>query len=138
MKKAFFINYAMFKDAALFTVGLNKEEVMQCYDLLGVEIANPKYEPGLPERIKARTHYLGNGWVHVELGKYKNDPEHIATLAHEILHAIEFKFEDINLPHTEDTSEAWAYTLDYFLGTALNALRDKETNFSNFVKVNSE
>jgi hypothetical protein len=43
----------------------------------------------------------------------------IPCLAHEIFHAVEFHFEVLGLHHTEASSEAWAYYIQFLLSRAL-------------------
>jgi hypothetical protein len=43
----------------------------------------------------------------------------IPCLVHEIFHAVEFHFEIIGLQHTEASSEAWAYYIQFLLSRAL-------------------
>lgn len=65
----------------------------------------------VPETRKGYTlHNLIGGQTVVRFKKNKPD---IDIVAHEIFHAIEFIFDRIGLPHSRDTSESWAYAIQY-------------------------
>lgn len=61
--------------------------------------------------------------VIILLPKWRKDPEGIAILAHEIFHATERVMEFRDIPHSADTSEAYAYFFDSVLRRCLEALR---------------
>lgn len=52
----------------------------------------------------------------------RNSPADIATLAHEVFHAVEGSMEYHGVIH-RDVSEAWAYYLDFVLRRCLEVLR---------------
>lgn len=54
---------------------------------------------------------------------YRNSPACTATLAHEVFHAVEEVMDYYGVPHTDDSSEAWAYYLDFVLRRCLELLR---------------
>lgn len=66
----------------------------------------------------------GGFTVFIYLRQWKrNSPAAIATLAHEVFHAVEGSMEYYGLPHTGVPSEAWAYYLDFVLRRCLELLR---------------
>lgn len=62
-----------------------------------------------PTRLGYTLHNLKGGQTVV---RFRNQPK-TDVVAHEIFHAIEFIFDRIGLPHSRDTSESWAYALQY-------------------------
>ncbi|MGF7218625.1 hypothetical protein GGR92_004804 [Spirosoma lacussanchae] len=56
---------------------------------------------------------LGSGIV-LRLREYPTHNRHLAAIAHEVFHVVEFMFHSINLPHNaEISSEAWAYMIGH-------------------------
>lgn len=53
----------------------------------------------------------------------RNSPFWIASLAHEVFHAVEDCMDYYGVPHTDDSSEAWAYYLDFVLRRCLELLK---------------
>lgn len=54
---------------------------------------------------------------------HRNSPACTATLAHETFHAVEESMDYHGLPHSDGSSEAWAYYLDFVMRRCLEALR---------------
>lgn len=53
----------------------------------------------------------------------RNSPFWTASLAHEVFHAVENIMDYYGVPHTDDSSEAWAYYLDFVLRRCLELLK---------------
>lgn len=52
-----------------------------------------------------------------------NSPFCVATLAHEVFHAVEDVMDYHGLPHCSGSSEAWAYYFDFVLRRCLELLK---------------
>lgn len=53
----------------------------------------------------------------------RNSPFCVATLAHEVFHAVEDCMDYHGLPHCSGSSEAWSYYLDFVLRRCLELLK---------------
>lgn len=72
----------------------------------------------------ARTDDEGLHIIIIYIRKWRrNSPFATATLAHEVFHAVEDCMDYYGLPHSDDSSEAWAYYLDFVMRKCLEALR---------------
>lgn len=52
----------------------------------------------------------------------KGEQTKFEYIAHEIFHAVEYHFEKIGLPHSESSSEAWAYYIQFLTKEILENL----------------
>jgi hypothetical protein len=71
---------------------------------------------GMEKNHLARTVKHDNGVVSIKINKFdKNDVNHMATLVHELSHAVMFTFDRIGMPHNADTDEAYSYLLGFLM-----------------------
>lgn len=56
---------------------------------------------------------LATGDVAIWLREPPKDKDSMATLAHEVFHAVSFILRGVGIEHTSDTEEAYAYAYDY-------------------------
>lgn len=54
---------------------------------------------------------------------YVKNGSEVATLAHEVFHAVEDSMDYHGITHSEAASEAWAYYLDFVMRKCLEGLR---------------
>jgi len=69
-------------------------------------------------------HLKNAGIIIIILGRWRSSPKTLSVLVHECFHAVEFVFDWRDIPHSNDTSEAWAYTLDNIFTTTLEMLNE--------------
>jgi len=71
---------------------------------------------GMEKNHLARTVKHDNGVVSIKINKFdKNDVNHMATLVHELSHAVMFTFDRIGTPHNSDTDEPYSYLLGFLM-----------------------
>ncbi len=61
-------------------------------------------------RVNRGITYNGYGVVTILLRS-----DHLPTIVHELFHAVEYHMAAIGIKHTNSSSEAWAYYLDFLL-----------------------
>lgn len=68
------------------------------------------------ENCNGRTQLINNKNIFIQLHKFhRNCFTCDSVAAHEIFHAVEFLFEKVGVKHSEETSEAWAYQIEYLI-----------------------
>jgi len=71
---------------------------------------------GMEKNHLARTVKHDNGVVSIKINKFdKNDVNNMATLVHELSHAVMFTFDRIGTPHNADTDEPYSYLLGFLM-----------------------
>lgn len=60
-----------------------------------------------------RTVTLSQGQIVLRVDITKNLEDFFAVLAHEIFHAVEFAFARIGIKHSDSSSEAYAYQIEF-------------------------
>ena len=71
---------------------------------------------GMEKNHLARTVKHDNGVISIKINKFdENDANHMATLVHELSHAVMFTFDRIGMPHNADTDEAYSYLLGFLM-----------------------
>jgi hypothetical protein len=71
---------------------------------------------GMEKNHLARTVKHDNGVISIKINTFdKNDVNNMATLVHELSHAVMFTFDRIGMPHNADTDEAYSYLLGFLM-----------------------
>ena len=71
---------------------------------------------GMEKNHLARTVKHDNGVISIKINKFdENDANHMATLVHELSHAVMFTFDRIGTPHNADTDEPYSYLLGFLM-----------------------
>jgi len=71
---------------------------------------------GMEKNHLARTVKHDNGVISIKINRFdKNDVNNMATLVHELSHAVMFTFDRIGMPHNADTDEAYSYLLGFLM-----------------------
>ena len=73
--------------------------------------------------MDARTIMLDGGQTILWLKKWDNDSKDWGILVHETLHAVQFLFNRINLGHSEDSWEAFAYQQQYIFEQIIKVIK---------------
>lgn len=64
----------------------------------------------------ATTALYDNGVIGIKLKHfYFDDNDSMATLVHELSHAVMYTFDRIGMPHNSDTDEAYSYLLGFLM-----------------------
>lgn len=72
----------------------------------------------------ARTALYENGVIGIKLNHfYFDDEDTIATLVHELSHAVMYTFDRIGMPHNSDTDEAYSYLLGFLMKKFIENMR---------------
>lgn len=77
-------------------------------------------EREMAERSAGLAIELCTGDVAVWLREPPKDKDGMATLAHEVFHAVSFMLRGIGLEHTSDTEEAYAYAFEYLFRNVIS------------------
>lgn len=64
------------------------------------------------DNCKWRTICTKEWWIIIWIDNNYND---VWFISHEAFHAVEYLFNNIGLPHSETSSEAWSYMLQYIV-----------------------
>lgn len=87
-----------------------------------------KYEDGQEFRGRM-VRIKGNGysnWVIAFSEKWKDNPQDISTLVHECFHVTEDIMWALGIDHNPNTSEAYAYLLDFLVEESLKRIRHRK------------
>jgi hypothetical protein len=72
----------------------------------------------------ARTALYENGVIGIKLNHfYFDDEDTMATLVHELSHAVMYTFDRIGMPHNSDTDEAYSYLLGFLMKKFIENMR---------------
>ena len=72
----------------------------------------------------AKTVMHDNGVISIKINKFdQNDANDMATLMHELSHAVMFTFDRIGTPHNADTDEPYSYLLGFLVKKFFEKLR---------------
>lgn len=92
-------------------------------DLKSVDINPKKFR--LKSTSIATTYDVGGNRTLIVFRDLANTPQDYGTISHEFFHVIENVFFIINLPHCDESSEAWAYALAYLIKKFYLKLNEK-------------
>ena len=122
VSKFFVIDVDLYNSQFLVSINQDNEDLVVSLIEAGVlhsaEDPELKYymEPFLDmgKTNLARTVRHDNGVVSIKISKFdKDDPGNMATLIHELSHAVQFTFDRIGMPHNADTDEAYSYLIGF-------------------------
>ena len=120
-KRMFIVNHGTYPFNVLVCIGNKHKEIVKF-------IEKRKYK--LSEEEKEKLWMTGEGRTVILLGgqtiiRIDIKKDFYPTLTHEVFHAVEFLFDKIGIKHSDSSSEAWAYQIEYLMGSILEKLKRK-------------
>ncbi len=122
--KFFVIDVELYNCQFLISVNQDNEDLVisliEAHVLYSAEDPELKYYMehfvGMEKNHLARTVKHDNGVISIKINKFdENDANHMATLVHELSHAVMFTFDRIGTPHNADTDEPYSYLLGFLM-----------------------
>jgi hypothetical protein len=122
--KFFVIDVELYNCQFLISINQDNEDLVisliEAHVLYSAEDPDLKYYMehflGMENNNLARTVRHDNGVISIKINKFdENDGSHMATLVHELSHAVMFTFDRIGMPHNADTDEAYSYLLGFLM-----------------------
>lgn len=108
--KIFIINYVIYPFDVLVCLGSSRDQVLGKLKKLGVHLDDKDKDLLIMSGV-GRTVMLDKGQTILWLKKYPKVG--CDVMAHEVFHAVEFLLSRIGMPLTRDSSEAYAYLIQY-------------------------
>lgn len=69
-----------------------------------------------------RTTVIDTGKIIIRIFKYPVTTDDYSIVVHEIFHSVQFTFDNIGIKLNNETSEAWAYLIDYITRQIFNKI----------------
>lgn len=119
-KQTFTVDHGTYPFDIIVYIAYTAEEVIAHMNKK-VELTDEEKD-ALDSNGDARTAMLNGGGTVIQL---RNPLHFYPQLAHEVFHAVEFLFNRIGIPYDIESSESWAYQIQYVTGSILEKLDEK-------------
>ena len=101
---------------------LNLLEIHEISDVSNDVVTLEKYEPG-----EGRTELINNCQIIIRLNFNPSSPEDLSIVPHEVLHAVGFICNELNIPFNDDTEEVYAYLLEFYTKEIFKLIEKENT-----------
>jgi hypothetical protein len=110
----------------MFSVGQTSEEVIKILRKITKKITDADIQElrtiDDKDDKEGKTIFLSGGQTLIWLSDYKNKPEYMGLLAHEVFHATFFLMNHVGIRHADESEEAFTYAAQWLMVQLMDAL----------------
>ncbi len=123
-KDMFEVDWVIFPFHILVCLGSTREDILKKLKSLGYEVSD-KENDVINMYGLGRCIILGNGGTILWLRDYPKSAQSLATITHEVFHAVYFVLDKVGIKISDDSDELVAYMQGYLVEKILNRIAKK-------------